>query len=111
MNEKHTSEPWGQARKDIIAPPLDASLLKADPEGNVVLVARFEREEDAERALICVNACADITTEALLDGAIEELVTALKAISESSKGRWLNTHQHDALVLGRNALIKLKGTA
>ncbi len=81
MTEKHTKEPWGQARKDIIAPPLDASLLKADPEGNVVLVARFEREEDAERAVICVNACimpdgTPIPTEALKNGALSSALTA-----------------------------------
>ncbi len=70
MAEKHTPEPWGGAGIDIVVPPLDVNLLKADPDGHVTLVARFEREEDARRAVACVNALR-VVPQPALEGDVE----------------------------------------
>lgn len=88
---KHTKEPWtqGMAFEDdsFLLPPdafhdfehqqkkkVLANFKYGDYGDSSTLICTCENEDDAKRIAACVNACAEITTEALESGLIKHLL-------------------------------------
>jgi hypothetical protein len=67
------------------------------PEGTNLFTALFEREEEAERALQCVNACAGIANPSGLPEALRVLHDMSTGSVARHEVRWLATHALNAL--------------
>lgn len=75
-DQKHTPEPWriGWDSED------ECCFAVTDYPGAKLIAGDIEREEDARRIVAVVNACEGISTEALENGVVKELLEALEAL-------------------------------
>ena len=75
------------------------------------IIERIEqvREQDARRAVACVNACAEFSTEALESGVLAELIEAVTELSTTTGGLDYSVLAQLARRKLRPALAKLKG--
>ena len=81
MSEKHTPEPWETDYplpwKTVEAP--DGTYI-LDINENIVLQSQGNSNGGLDRIVAAINATAGIPTEALEDGALGELVTAIEEL-------------------------------
>ena len=103
MDTNHTPEPWPTpVRFDITGPADDDYSCYWD----IVNVGMLDSEEDAVRAVACVNACAGINPEA-----VPEMREALRAIISVPAEQFANARQFQAWceLKSRAALAKAEG--
>jgi hypothetical protein len=76
MDQKHTKEPWSVGDNNGF------TCVYAETDGEVCS-GFYGSTSNAARIVACVNACANIPTEALEAGVIGEMVFALETISSA----------------------------
>ncbi len=87
MAEQHTPEPWHAIKLDLSFDETNERFIEVEGRFIIVDATRFwvlagvenndgHGEANARRIVACVNACADIPTEALESGAIEAFIQA-----------------------------------
>ena len=81
---RYTKEEW-ELNESIEKRTIITHFLESDAGKSRIPIANCFSEEDAERIVACVNACINITTEALEAGIVEAGIDAMKSVHRNGK--------------------------
>ena len=91
---------------------LTLGFARGDRDTDALVVYRGKKcvmRCDKRRVIAALNACSDLSTEALEAGAVSDLLVACKAVAEWVYAFPKSNHPYDAWVMLKDAIAKAEG--